>query len=199
MLWVPDPQPPLNPATALRAPHSEYGPQRGVMEHKIAPGLAPCAQDLSWTLHLVTQGDNIRLERLTSHRQQPAPRQPRLQMLNTALSSGGPQPSELPHSPMWQPRLIPLPGPAHSWDAGEWTSCSRSCGPGTQHRQLHCRQEFGGGGSSVPPERCGHLPRPNVTQLCQLRLCGHWEVTSPWSQVSGTWARRTLEEWTPKN
>ncbi|XP_058516185.1 ADAMTS-like protein 4 [Ochotona princeps] len=70
------------------------------------------------------------------------------------------------------------------WEAGEWTSCSRSCGPGTQHRQLHCRQEFGGGGSSVSPERCGHLPRPNTTQPCQLRLCGHWEVSSPWSQCS---------------
>eukprot|EP00073_Rattus_norvegicus_P044299 XP_017446397.1 PREDICTED: ADAMTS-like protein 4 isoform X2 [Rattus norvegicus] len=70
------------------------------------------------------------------------------------------------------------------WEAGEWTSCSRSCGPGTQHRQLLCRQEFGGGGSSVPPERCGHLPRPNITQSCQLRLCGHWEISSPWSQCS---------------
>ncbi|KAM5294376.1 ADAMTS-like protein 4 isoform 1-T1 [Glossophaga mutica] len=70
------------------------------------------------------------------------------------------------------------------WEAGEWTSCSRSCGPGTQHRQLRCRQEFGGGGSSVPPERCGHLPRPSLTQPCQLRLCGHWEVRSPWSQCS---------------
>ncbi|XP_059885347.1 ADAMTS-like protein 4 isoform X2 [Delphinus delphis] len=70
------------------------------------------------------------------------------------------------------------------WEAGEWTSCSRSCGPGTQHRQLRCRQEFGGGGSSVPLERCGHLPRPNITQPCQLRLCGRWEVRSPWSQCS---------------
>lgn len=70
------------------------------------------------------------------------------------------------------------------WEAGEWTSCSRSCGPGTQHRQLLCRQEFGTGGSSVPPERCGHLPRPNVTQACQLRLCGHWEIRSPWSKCS---------------
>ncbi|XP_065760942.1 ADAMTS-like protein 4 isoform X1 [Muntiacus reevesi] len=82
------------------------------------------------------------------------------------------------------------PEPCHGppcppyWEAGEWTSCSRSCGPGTQHRQLRCRQEFGGGGSSVPPERCGHLPRPNITQPCQLRLCGHWEVRSPWSQCS---------------
>ncbi|XP_032010671.1 ADAMTS-like protein 4 isoform X3 [Hylobates moloch] len=82
------------------------------------------------------------------------------------------------------------PEPCHGtpcppyWEAGEWTSCSRSCGPGTQHRQLQCRQEFGGGGSSVPPERCGHLPRPNITQSCQLRLCGHWEVGSPWSQCS---------------
>ncbi|XP_077012241.1 ADAMTS-like protein 4 isoform X2 [Tamandua tetradactyla] len=70
------------------------------------------------------------------------------------------------------------------WEAGEWTACSRSCGPGTQHRQLHCRQEFGGGGSSVPPGRCSHLPRPSSTQACQLRLCGHWEVRSSWSQCS---------------
>ncbi|XP_012998480.1 ADAMTS-like protein 4 isoform X2 [Cavia porcellus] len=82
------------------------------------------------------------------------------------------------------------PEPCHSppcppyWETGEWTSCSRSCGPGTQHRQLHCRQEFAGGGSSVPPERCGHLTRPSTTQHCQLRLCGHWEVRSPWSQCS---------------
>lgn len=82
------------------------------------------------------------------------------------------------------------PEPCHGppcppyWEAGEWTSCSRSCGPGTQHRQLLCRQEFGGGGSSVPPERCGHLPRPNITQPCQLHLCGHWEISSPWSQCS---------------
>ncbi|XP_036623937.1 ADAMTS-like protein 4 isoform X1 [Trichosurus vulpecula] len=82
------------------------------------------------------------------------------------------------------------PEPCHGppcppyWEAGEWTSCSRSCGPGTQHRQLRCRQEFGGGGSSVPLERCSHLPRPNVTQTCQLRLCGHWEVRSAWSQCS---------------
>ncbi|XP_053446670.1 ADAMTS-like protein 4 isoform X2 [Nycticebus coucang] len=75
------------------------------------------------------------------------------------------------------------PCPPH-WEVGEWTSCSRSCGPGTQHRQLLCRQEFGGGGSSVLPERCVHLPQPNITQPCQLRLCGHWEVGSPWSQCS---------------
>ncbi|XP_015978257.2 ADAMTS-like protein 4 isoform X3 [Rousettus aegyptiacus] len=82
------------------------------------------------------------------------------------------------------------PEPCHgppcppSWEAGDWTSCSRSCGPGTQHRQLRCRQEFGAGGSSVPLERCGHLPRPNSTQPCQLRLCGHWEIRSAWSQCS---------------
>ncbi|XP_023114889.1 ADAMTS-like protein 4 isoform X1 [Felis catus] len=91
-----------------------------------------------------------------------------------AMGARPPDPLEPCHGP---------PCPPY-WEAGEWTSCSRSCGPGTQHRQLRCRQEFGGGGSSVPPERCGHLPRPNVTQPCQLRLCGHWEVRSPWSQCS---------------
>ncbi|XP_043861523.1 ADAMTS-like protein 4 isoform X2 [Dromiciops gliroides] len=91
-----------------------------------------------------------------------------------ALGARPPTPPEPCHGP---------PCPPY-WEAGEWTSCSRSCGPGTQHRQLRCRQEFGGGGSSVPLERCSHLPRPNVTQTCQLRLCGHWEVRSAWSQCS---------------
>ncbi|XP_044528570.1 ADAMTS-like protein 4 isoform X1 [Gracilinanus agilis] len=93
---------------------------------------------------------------------------------NCVLGSRPPTPPEPCHGP---------PCPPY-WEAGEWTSCSRSCGPGTQHRQLRCRQEFGGGGSSVPLERCSHLPRPNVTQTCQLRLCGHWEVRSAWSQCS---------------
>lgn len=46
----------------------------------------------------------------------------------------------------------------------------------------------------MPPERCGHLPRPNITQPCQLHLCGHWEISSPWSQVSGWQVRRALEK-----
>ncbi|XP_030896700.1 ADAMTS-like protein 4 [Leptonychotes weddellii] len=91
-----------------------------------------------------------------------------------AMGARPPAPLEPCHGP---------PCPPY-WEAGEWTSCSRSCGPGAQHRPLLCRQEFAGGGSSVPPERCGHLPRPSATQPCQLRLCGHWEVRSPWSQCS---------------
>lgn len=142
----------------------------------------------------------MRSERLMlAGRGRPTTRTP---MPDKPLSSGGPPPPP----PAWpslhmaaprtsgfrHPRLrlsLPRSARAHSWEAGDWTSCSRSCGPGTQHRQLRCRQEFGAGGSSVPLERCGHLPRPNSTQPCQLRLCGHWEIRSAWSQVSGT--RRT--------
>ncbi|XP_057356682.1 ADAMTS-like protein 4 isoform X8 [Manis pentadactyla] len=91
-----------------------------------------------------------------------------------AMGARPPAPLEPCHGP---------PCPPY-WEAGEWTSCSRSCGPGTQHRQVRCWQEFVGGGSSVPPERCGHLPRPDITQPCQPRLCGYWEVRSTWSQCS---------------
>uniref|UniRef100_A0A6I8NXW8 ADAMTS like 4 n=1 Tax=Ornithorhynchus anatinus TaxID=9258 RepID=A0A6I8NXW8_ORNAN len=70
------------------------------------------------------------------------------------------------------------------WETGEWTPCSRSCGPGSQHRQLRCRQDFGEGSSSVPPQRCARLAPPNATRPCQQRLCGHWEVQSTWSQCS---------------
>lgn len=201
VLWAPDPQSLWNPATAPRAPHSEYDPQGGAQSwehnscsrqtHPRCPGLTRTLQANESPGHR----DSVRLARLAVHRQketqQPEPhRGTPTPMLNMPLSSEGPHPPHMaaPTSSLLPPVVLSLPRPAHnhSWEAGEWTSCSRSCGPGTQHRQLRCRQEFGGGGSSVPPERCGHLPRPNITQPCQLRLCGHWEVRSPWSQVSGT-------------
>lgn len=177
--WGPNLQLPLNPATDPRVPHSEYGPQGGLryLKHS-GPGLAPCPRSGSYSTWALGE---IRLERFVPH---PTDCQ---ETLAASFPAGR---ADAVRVPVCRPSP-PLP---HSWEAGEWTSCSRSCGPGTQHRQLLCRQEFGGGGSSVPPERCGHLPRPNITQPCQLRLCGHWEISSPWSQVRGT-----LEKQAPKN
>lgn len=163
MPWVPNPQPPLNPAMGPRVPHSEYGPQGGLGYVRACS--LPSGSYLDCVA--ISQGDI---------RRKPFQPPSRLEMQNQSVNC--------PSSPLRvrspQP---PSRCPAHSWEAGEWTSCSRSCGPGTQHRQLLCRQEFGDGGSSVPPERCGHLSRPNITQPCQLHLCGHWEISSPWSQV----------------
>ncbi|XP_018423624.1 PREDICTED: ADAMTS-like protein 4 [Nanorana parkeri] len=70
------------------------------------------------------------------------------------------------------------------WDVGNWSVCSRTCGHGIQQRQVLCRQMYTNRTTMVHPQRCGHLPKPNVTQTCQLRICSHWEIQSNWSTCS---------------
>uniref|UniRef100_A0A8C5RUR5 ADAMTS like 4 n=1 Tax=Laticauda laticaudata TaxID=8630 RepID=A0A8C5RUR5_LATLA len=70
------------------------------------------------------------------------------------------------------------------WDAGGWSACSRSCGPGTQHRQVLCRQIYANRTTMVHPQRCSHLQKPGATQDCQVLFCSHWQVQSNWSSCS---------------
>ncbi|KAK5599878.1 hypothetical protein CRENBAI_014477 [Crenichthys baileyi] len=70
------------------------------------------------------------------------------------------------------------------WEASAWSECSVSCGPGVQQRQLQCRQSFGSRSTMVHPQRCAHLTPPDSTQVCQLHLCSHWEVSTNWSTCS---------------
>ncbi|XP_068109346.1 ADAMTS-like protein 4 isoform X2 [Hyperolius riggenbachi] len=70
------------------------------------------------------------------------------------------------------------------WDVGNWSVCSRTCGPGIQNRQVLCRQMYANRTTMVHPQRCGNLVKPNVTQTCQLRICSHWEIQSNWSTCS---------------
>uniref|UniRef100_A0A8C5EYS2 ADAMTS like 4 n=1 Tax=Gopherus evgoodei TaxID=1825980 RepID=A0A8C5EYS2_9SAUR len=85
-----------------------------------------------------------------------------------------------PEGPSAQPRLtLTLSG--CSWDMGEWSACSKSCGPGTQHRQVLCRQTYANRSTMVHPQHCSQLDKPSPTQPCQLRVCSHWEVRTNWS------------------
>ncbi|XP_047434723.1 thrombospondin type-1 domain-containing protein 4 [Mugil cephalus] len=76
------------------------------------------------------------------------------------------------------------------WDVGEWSECSRMCGPGTQHRQVLCRQvthvHVNGSETSVTvaPELCGPSDRPVTKSTCQLKICSQWEIRSEWSPCS---------------
>uniref|UniRef100_A0A8C4SA58 PLAC domain-containing protein n=1 Tax=Erpetoichthys calabaricus TaxID=27687 RepID=A0A8C4SA58_ERPCA len=70
------------------------------------------------------------------------------------------------------------------WEVGEWSDCSKTCGPGIQHRQVHCRQVYANRSSMVHPQRCATLQKPNNTQHCQLRICSHWEIGTDWSACS---------------
>ncbi|XP_077175711.1 ADAMTS-like protein 4 isoform X2 [Paroedura picta] len=75
------------------------------------------------------------------------------------------------------------PCPAY-WDVGEWSACSKSCGLGSQHRQVLCRQVYANRSTMVHPQRCEQLEKPNATQECQVQLCSHWEVRTNWSSCS---------------
>ncbi|KAG7238371.1 hypothetical protein INR49_030878 [Caranx melampygus] len=81
------------------------------------------------------------------------------------------------------------PCPAY-WDVGEWSECSRKCGPGTQQRQVICRQvthvHADGTESSVTvaPELCGSSDKPVTKSTCQLKICSQWQIRSEWSPCS---------------
>uniref|UniRef100_UPI00358F02E4 thrombospondin type-1 domain-containing protein 4-like isoform X2 n=1 Tax=Myxine glutinosa TaxID=7769 RepID=UPI00358F02E4 len=70
------------------------------------------------------------------------------------------------------------------WDSGEWSVCSRTCGPGVQLRQVLCRQMFSGRAGTVPPSRCSSHPRPDTSMTCQERICSQWHIRQEWSSCS---------------
>ncbi|TKS68130.1 Thrombospondin type-1 domain-containing protein 4 A [Collichthys lucidus] len=81
--------------------------------------------------------------------------------------------------------------PRQLWDVGEWSECSRRCGPGDQHRQVICRQvtrAHAVNGTetavTVAPEMCGLSDRPVTKSTCQLKICSQWEIRSEWSPCS---------------
>uniref|UniRef100_A0A8C4R7H6 PLAC domain-containing protein n=1 Tax=Eptatretus burgeri TaxID=7764 RepID=A0A8C4R7H6_EPTBU len=75
------------------------------------------------------------------------------------------------------------PCPAY-WDSGEWSVCSRTCGPGVQLRQVLCRQMVSGRDGTVPPSRCSRHPRPETSMICQERICSQWHIRQEWSSCS---------------
>lgn len=73
------------------------------------------------------------------------------------------------------------------WDVGEWSECSKTCGPGYQHRQVICRQTQGHRGNStvvVPTSFCDVTDMPETTTVCQLKICSEWQIRSEWTECS---------------
>ncbi|CAJ1052152.1 thrombospondin type-1 domain-containing protein 4-like [Xyrichtys novacula] len=81
------------------------------------------------------------------------------------------------------------PCPAY-WDIGEWSDCSRKCGPGTQQRQVICRQVTHVHANrtetsvTVAPKLCGLTDMPVTRSTCQLKICSQWQILSEWSPCS---------------
>ncbi|XP_030643588.1 thrombospondin type-1 domain-containing protein 4 [Chanos chanos] len=124
-------------------------------------------------------------------------------------SGGGAYPNQVPSEPMTSQPLPPYswvpttatpcsvtcgteedcnsqPCPAF-WDVGEWSECSKTCGPGFQHRQVLCRQTQGRHGNhtvTVAKQLCDHTETPETTVSCQLKICSEWQIRSAWTECS---------------
>uniref|UniRef100_A0A6I8NB96 ADAM metallopeptidase with thrombospondin type 1 motif 7 n=1 Tax=Ornithorhynchus anatinus TaxID=9258 RepID=A0A6I8NB96_ORNAN len=96
------------------------------------------------------------------------------------------QPSTLPHHPGSRrppsgtilPGTTPLPAAvpaAASWEVGNWSECSTTCGLGGIWRTVRC--------SSGREEDCVLANKPVPARRCYLRPCASWS-TGNWSKCS---------------
>ncbi|XP_076879153.1 ADAMTS-like protein 3 isoform X2 [Brachyhypopomus gauderio] len=79
--------------------------------------------------------------------------------------------------------------PLPRWEQNPWTSCSVSCGGGSQERSVTCVEEdIQGQLVQVEEWKCSHSPRPSTKQSCNLFHCPKW-VAMEWSQCTVTCGR----------
>ncbi|XP_037401399.1 ADAMTS-like protein 3 isoform X2 [Pygocentrus nattereri] len=79
--------------------------------------------------------------------------------------------------------------PLPRWEQNPWTSCSVSCGGGSQERSVVCVEEdMQGQLVQVEEWKCTHSPRPTNKQTCNNFSCPKW-VAMEWSQCTVTCGR----------
>ncbi|NXU40589.1 ATS7 metalloproteinase, partial [Drymodes brunneopygia] len=69
-----------------------------------------------------------------------------------------------------------------SWEVGNWSECSATCGVGAVWRPVRCS---GGDGGSDGDGGCAMADRPVPARRCSLRPCSAWRVGN-WSKCSGS-------------
>ncbi|XP_050971241.1 ADAMTS-like protein 3 [Labeo rohita] len=76
--------------------------------------------------------------------------------------------------------------PLPRWEQNPWTSCSVSCGGGSQERSVVCLEEdIHGQVVQVEEWKCTHSPRPVSKQSCNNFECPQW-MAMEWSQCTVT-------------
>ncbi|KAI8481453.1 Thrombospondin type-1 domain-containing protein 4 [Branchiostoma belcheri] len=72
------------------------------------------------------------------------------------------------------------------WDEGEWTPCSKTCGPGIKTRMVLCRQTITHSfTTTVSPRKCRSSPKPATSVMCQLGICSKWRIEA-WGPAMNT-------------
>ncbi|KAG9347311.1 hypothetical protein JZ751_004878 [Albula glossodonta] len=74
----------------------------------------------------------------------------------------------------------------YSWSLGEWSTCSATCGRGSQTRSVHCVAHDGARSRVVDDSMCAMVsgPPPSL-QVCEHMPCAEYSVSS-WSVCSVT-------------
>ncbi|XP_036407706.1 ADAMTS-like protein 1 [Megalops cyprinoides] len=72
------------------------------------------------------------------------------------------------------------------WELRDWGQCSRSCGGGTQKREVLCKQRLADGSILELPDTFCPSPSPPTIQSCDKRQCPPKWVPTEWSQCSAT-------------
>ncbi|ETR71272.1 MAG: hypothetical protein OMM_02617 [Candidatus Magnetoglobus multicellularis str. Araruama] len=69
------------------------------------------------------------------------------------------------------------------WDTGSWSSCSSTCGAGTQSRSVTCRNKYGSSQSDAKCSGAGSKPDTNKSCIGDASYCYSW-FTGEWSDCS---------------
>ncbi|XP_040486121.1 A disintegrin and metalloproteinase with thrombospondin motifs 16 [Ursus maritimus] len=82
-----------------------------------------------------------------------------------------------------------------SWSVGNWSTCSRTCGGGTQSRPVQCTRRAHYVSERVAASLCPQ-PVPSSRQACHSQSCPPAWSTGPWAECSRTcgkgWRKRSV-------
>lgn len=70
-----------------------------------------------------------------------------------------------------------------SWSVGNWSTCSRTCGGGTQSRLVQCTRRAHFRDEPISASLCPQ-PAPSSHQACNSQSCPPAWSTGPWTEVT---------------
>lgn len=114
----------------------------------------------------------------------------RLHLCQVSQESHGPPLNTYTYPLTWSHGAIPpltvvfcVSGSPASWSVGNWSTCSRSCGGGTQSRPVQCRRRAHYRDEPISASLCPQ-PAPSSHQACNSQGCPPAWSTGSWAEVT---------------